>query len=207
MQVNRPLAIIEPDAAAATHLREALEAAGFRTDSFRDGASALSTMRTRAFSLAILDLVLGFELCGEISRIVPVVTVTTDGREDTCVRALQAGADDCVCRVVPERELIARVRNVLRRTAGDAPSHELDDLSISLSEMRVRDGGVVRELTRGEVELLTVLLEQAPRPLTPAQLADILKTPRATIESRIKSLRRKLGPQRLVTQGRLGYHL
>lgn len=205
--MNRTLAIIEPDAASAAKLRETLEGAGFHTDWFHDGATALSTLRTRSFALAILDLILGFEMCVEVSRLVPLVTVATDAGEETCVRALQSGADDCVCSDVPQRELIARVRNVLRRSAPEETSHELDALSISLAEMRVRDGGVVHELTRGEAELLAVLLEQAPRPLTPLQLAQILKTPRATIESRVKSLRRKIGPHRLVTQGRLGYHL
>jgi DNA-binding response OmpR family regulator len=205
--VNQTLAIIEPDAPTAEKLRETFEAAGFRTDCFRDGATALSTLRTRSFALAILDLTLGFDICTEVSRIVPLVTVTTDAREETCVRALQSGADDCVCRAVPERELIARVRNVLRRASADCAPHELEELTISLAEMRVRNGNTTHELSRGEAELLRVLLEQAPRPLTPLQLAEILETPRATIESRIKSLRRKIGPQRLVTQGRLGYHL
>ncbi|HEX2060664.1 MAG TPA: response regulator, partial [Thermoanaerobaculia bacterium] len=99
--MNRTLAIIEPDAASAAHFRSALEAAGFRADCFEDGASALSTLRKRPFSLAILDLDLGLDICSEVSRIVPVVTVTRDGAEETCIRALQSGADDCVCRAVP----------------------------------------------------------------------------------------------------------
>ena len=117
----------------------------------------------------------------------------------------------CLCRCShPDRgELVARVRNVLRRATNerDAATCDLDKLSISLAEMRIRNGDVVHELSRGEAEVLTLLLEHSPAPITTVEMARILPAKRATIESRIKSLRRKLGPDRLVTRGRFGYEL
>jgi DNA-binding response OmpR family regulator len=200
----RPLAIIEQDSTTAENLRRNVEAAGFRADCFPDSASALSSIRRRPFSLAILDLDLrdddAFAVCREMSQLVPVITISAEGDEDVRVRAFEAGADDCVTHTLTARELVARVRNILRRASNTSDTCELDALSISLPEMRVRSGGEVHELSRGEAEVLALLLEHSPSPLTPA-------AKRATIESRIKSLRKKLGPGRLVSRGNFGYVL
>jgi DNA-binding response OmpR family regulator len=208
----RPLAII--DHAPTASLRRDVEAAGFRTDTFADASSALAALRRRSYALAILDLDLRdggdpFHFGREVSSIVPVIALTADGREDICVQAFESGADDCVVRTLTGRELVARVRNVLRRATNesDATTCDLDKLSISLAEMRIRNGGVTHELSRGEAEVLTLLLERSPAPITTVEMARILPAKRATIESRIKSLRKKLGPDRLVTRGRFGYEL
>lgn len=211
----RSLAIIDPTSSIT--LRRDIEAAGFRADCFRDAPSALAALRRRSYALALLDLDLNvdphggdpFGVCREVSSIVPVIAMTADCRADICVQAFECGADDCVVRTLTARELVARVRNVLRRSAGenDPATCDLDKLSISLAEMRIRTGDVVHELSRGEAELLTLLLERAPAPITTVEMARVLPAKRATIESRIKSLRKKLGPDRLVTRGRLGYEL
>ena len=207
----RPLAII--DHASSITLRRDIEAAGFRTDCFGDAPSALAALRRRSYALAILDLDLRevdpFRVCREVSSIVPVIAMTADSREDICVQAFESGADDCVVRTLTGRELVARVRNMLRRSASEneAAICDLDTLSISLAEMRIRNGGVAHELSRGEAEVLTLLLERSPAPITTVEMARVLPAKRATIESRIKSLRKKLGPDRLVTRGRFGYEL
>ncbi len=208
----RPLVIIEQDDATSAALRRNIEAAGFRADCFSDGAAALTSIRRHSFSLAILDLDLhgsdGFAFCREVSRILPVITMTSEENADVRVRAFEAGADDCVNRGLAARELVARVRNILRRVPASADATcELDELSISLTEMRVRAGNVVHELSRGEAEVLELLLEHSPAPLTTIEIARLLPAKRATIESRIKSLRKKLGSDRLVTRGRFGYEL
>jgi DNA-binding response OmpR family regulator len=207
----RPLAIIEQDSTTSKNLLRSVEAAGFRADCFPDSASALSSLRQRPFSLAILDLDLRdddpFAVCREMSRLVPVITISAEGDEDVRVRAFEAGADDCVTHTLTARELIARVRNILRRASSSSDTCELDALSISLREMRVRSGGAVHELSRGETEILALLLEHSPAPLTPADMAKRLPAKRSTIESRIKSLRKKLGPGRLLSRGTFGYVL
>lgn len=209
----RAVAIIEQNSAARAELRNAVEDAGFRTDCFSDGEAALAMLRQRAFSLAIFDLDAGeedaFVMCRDISRVVPLITVTRECDPDKCVRALEAGADDCVKRPLSPRELVARVKSVLRRTrrvplSDDA---EIDALSMSVSEMRVRSGDAVHELSRGEVQVLALLVEHAPTPLSPARIAEILGAKTSTIQSRIKSLRRKIGSSRLATRARLGYSL
>lgn len=208
----RPLAIIDPTA-SSTILRRDIEAAGFRADCFVDASTALAALRLRPYALALLDLDLRegdpFGVCREVSSLVPVIAMTADSREDICVQAFESGADDCVVRTLAGRELVARVRNVLRRSGSEneAATRELDTLSISLPEMRIRKGDVVHELSRGETEVLTLLLERSPAPITTVEMARVLPAKRATIESRIKSLRRKLGPDRLVTRGRFGYEL
>lgn len=204
----RPLAIIESDAHLAAEIRSAVESAGFRADCF-DGASALKNLHTRSFALVILDLetpgIDPFSVCSEASRIAPVITLTSEREEETCLRALASGADDCLCRPFPGRELVARVNNVLRRVSEEIGANA--DLEVSVREMRVRTGLSTFDLTRGEAELLSLLLEHAPAPLTVARMAEILRAKRGTVESRVKGLRRKLGPARLVSRGKLGYEL
>ena len=209
----RPLALID-HAVQSAALRRDVEAAGFRLEHFPDALAGLVAIRRRAYALAIVDLELQdadpFAICREVSEIVPVIALTSNESEDVCVQAFASGADDCVCRTtLSGRELVARVRNVLRRapSAADAATCDFDTLSISLAEMRVRNGGVVHELSRGEAEVLTLLLERSPAPITAVELARLLPAKRGTIESRIKSLRMKLGADRLVTRGRFGYEL
>lgn len=207
----RPLVIIEQDVAYASQLRSFAESAGFPAECFDDPDAAVREMRRRPFSLAILDLSLRgtdpYALCREVSGLAPLITVTSECHADVCVRAFESGADDCVMRPIAERELVARIRNVIRRTDGNAPQHHFDSVSISISEMRVRAGDEVRDLTRGETELLALLLEYAPTPLTPARMAELLSSRRGTIETRIKSLRTKIGRETLISRGRLGYQL
>ena len=204
----RPLAIIEPDVVYSASLRATLEAAGFRAECFTTASNALSELRTRAFALAILGLdVLDtdpYAVCREVSPHVPIITVARECVEDSCVRSLECGADDCVMRTTAGREIVARVRSVLRRTPQRA---DYDSLETSLSEMRVRAGNATHDLTRGETEVLAILVQHAPAPVTVARMCELLPVKRGTIESRIKSLRRKLGRERIVSRGSLGYQL
>lgn len=204
----RPLAIIEPDVVYSASLRATLEAAGFRAECFATATHAISELRTRAFALAILGLDLRdtdpYAVCREVSPHLPIITVAHECADDSCVRSLECGADDCVVRTTTGRELVARVHNVLRRM----PHHEdCDSLETTLAEMRVHDGDATYDLTRGETEVLAILVQHAPAPVTVARMCELLPVKRGTIESRIKSLRRKLGKARLVSRGSLGYQL
>lgn len=209
----RTLALIENDVAFAAELRRSVEAEGFRTECFPDGGSAIASVLDRPYALAIIDLGVGgvdpdpFELCRTVSAQHPVIALTTDRSDETCVRALESGADDCICRPFPLRELVARIRNVLTRVA---PEPGDEGFAWFADAMRVRVDGRMHNLTRGEAEVLALLVESAPRPLTIEQMLAMLPSEhpvkRGTIESRIKSLRRKLG-ERLVSRGRFGYQL
>lgn len=202
------MAIIEPDAAFSASLRATLEAAGFRAECFSTATNALAGLRGHAFALAILGLDLGdtdpYAVCREVSAHLPIITVAHECAEESCVRALECGADDCVVRTTSGRELVARVHNVLRRTPH---SEELDSLEASLSEMRIRAGDATHDLTRGETEVLAILLQHSPAPVTVPRISELLGAKRGTVESRIKGLRKKLGKGRLVSRGSLGYQL
>jgi DNA-binding response OmpR family regulator len=208
----RPLVIIEPDGATSEELRVALEAAGMRAECLTEGGRAIERVIRRQYSLAILDLDLldtdPFAVCTEASRFVPVITLTGRADEEVCLKAFESGAGDHLVKPFAGRELIARIRSLLRRASPqDGESATSSAIAISISEMRVRAGDDTHDLTRGEAEVLSVLLENAPAPLTVSAIAAMLGAKRGTIESRIKTLRRKLGPQRLVSRGRLGYQI
>lgn len=204
------VAIIDPDPRRCASLQAALEPAGFRTECFSTATAAASRVRAGVFALAIIGLDLNdkdpYAVCRELGLQLPIIAVADECTADTCVRALENGADDCIVRATSVRELVARVRSVLRRN--DVPAERAtQDLSVSLSEMRVRVGHAAHNLTRGEAELLAVLLERAPRPTPITQLTQLLDARRGTIEARIKSVRKKIGASRLVSRGSLGYEL
>lgn len=204
------LALIENDVAFAAELRQSVEAEGFRTEWFTDGSSAIASIVQRPYALAIVDVGIdpSLELCRLASAHQPVIALTSDPTDETCVRALESGADDCVRRPFPPRELLARIRNVLTRTAPG--EHDDQGFALLADAMRVRVDGQLLNLTRGEAEVLSLLVDHAPKPLTIDQMISMLperqRVKRGTIESRIKALRRKLGG-RLVSRGRFGYQL
>lgn len=202
----RPVAIIERNPARSGPMIAAFEAAGFRTAAYRTAAAVLPALRMHTFSLVLLGLDVEdtdpFAFCHELSRILPVITILAEHDETLCVRALDCGADDCIARSIGGRELVARAQSVLRRASRHGEGN--DDLSVAVREMRVRKGTAIEELSRGETEILALLLEHAPAPLTALEIATRLNAKRGTVDSRMKKLRRKLGA-RLVSRGHYGY--
>ena len=206
----RPLAIIESDAPFALQLLRAVESARFRAAIFPFAKPALPLLRERLFALTLLDLYIAdadaLEICRETSPLVPTIVVTRAGDpQELCASALDAGADDCICHDVGARELVARVRNVLRRAELPFESH--DRMAAAVSEMRVHLDDRVENLTRGETAVLAALLDRAPTPMTTEEIGRAVGATRGTVESQIKSLRRKIGPERLVSRGRFGYQI
>lgn len=206
----RTVAIIEPDHNRSECLQAAVEQGGFRAVCFTSSTEALPQLRARTYALALLALDPReedpFAICSEVSRHLPTITIARDAASDTCIRALECGADDCIARAISGRELVARIQSILRRRL-HPEDRQLESLTISLAEMRIRTGEATQNLTHGETEVLAVLLEHAPAPVPVLRLAQLLDARRGTIESRLKSLRRKLGPGRLVSRGGLGYQL
>jgi DNA-binding response OmpR family regulator len=209
----RHAAIIESNDSLRTELRVAAESAGLRADLFDRASPVQTLLRERNYSLVIIDLDIDdvdpFALCREASPFIPVIALTREPDSEVCLRAFEAGVDDCIRMAVPHRELVARIRNVLRRTSEGRHVEEdgFATLSLFISEMRVRIGSEASDLTRGETELLAALLSHAPSPVTIERIAEDLGAKRATIGSRIKSLRRKLGPNRIVSRGKFGYQI
>ena len=202
----RPVAIIGNETGRTAALSASLEAAGFSTTTYSDATTALPALRMQQFSLALLGLDIQdtepFAFCSVLSRMVPVIAVLRGHDTALCVRALECGADDCVAIPIGGRELVARAESVLRRASRQRMA--ADDLSVAVQEMRAYENGVAHELSRGEAEILALLLEHAPSPMTALDIATRIGAKRGTVESRIKSLRRKLG-SRLVARGHYGY--
>lgn len=213
------LALIESDATHRRALRSLLEAEEFRVHTYETAGMALNAVRAASFDVCVLDLDLpdadGIAVCGTIRREkprMPVIASTERYEEFRCVEALLAGADDVVPKPVSGRELLARIRAVLRRSGKQrsGPTYQDDQLTVLIDEMRV----VVRDrpvpLSLGETRVLALLIRESPAPVSVTRIHRELATgdaeiKRGTIEARIKSLRRKLGKDRIETRAQFGY--
>ena len=216
--------LVEDEGAIAQTIEFALRADGFESAHALTGRDALRLAATTAFYLAILDVGLpdigGFALCRELrrGRDLPVIFLTARDAEADRVLGLELGADDYVSKPFSPRELVARVRAVLRRsqgatavaTAGGAFAHDPEG-------HRVHFRGQLLDLTRYEYGLLAALLQRPGAILSRAQLmdrvwgADSDSTDR-TVDTHIKTLRAKLHAidphaDPIRTQRGLGYSL
>jgi two-component system, OmpR family, response regulator len=204
-------------------LRYNLEREGYRVVTAADGEAALTQARAARPDLLILDLMLpildGLEVCRIVRREmkVPILMLTAKSEEVDKVVGLEVGADDYVTKPFGIRELLARVRALLRRTEG---ANEPDfvksgDLQVDLRRREAtRDGGVI-ELKPKELELLTHFLRNRGRAFTREQLLrdvwgyDFLGDSR-TVDVHIRWLRQKIEeepakPTRVVTVRGTGY--
>ena len=188
--------------------REYLEHAGFAVLTAGDGPSALMVARTRKPDAIVLDLGLpgmdGLDVARAIRRDsdVPIVMLTARDDELDRILGLEIGADDYVTKPFSPRELVARIRAILRRidrqeTPGDRI--EAAGVSIDMARMRVEEGGRTVELTPTEFQLLVALARQPGRILTRSQLLDAIhglafESYERAIDAHVKNLRRKLEP-------------
>lgn len=168
--------VVDDEFALRKALRTALTAIGFTLEEARNGEEALGAVRQRAFDLVLLDInmpgVGGIEACREIRGLVPktgIVMVTVSDAENDKVNALEAGADDYVTRPFRFRELVARLRAVLRRTTfgGNARAVNIKGgQSGNRSDRHIfRRGGEPIPLSSGEFELLAFMMRNQGVPL------------------------------------------
>ena len=211
---------VEDETAIAGTVEFALRAEGFETAHALTGQSALALARQDVFDLAILDVGLpdigGFALCRELRRLrdLPVIFLTARDAEADRVLGLEIGADDYVAKPFSPRELVARVRAVLRRaqpaTAAPGCVHDAEG-------HRIHFRGRLLDLTRYEYGLLAALLQRPGAILTRAQLMDRVwgndsDSSDRTVDTHIKTLRAKLrevdaAVDPIRTQRGLGYSL
>lgn len=200
--------VVEDEPRLARVLADYLERAGFSSQVLGDGAEVVPWVRANAPDLVVLDLMLpgrdGLEICRDIRSFsqVPVIMVTARVEEVDRLLGLELGADDYVCKPYSPREVVARVRAVLRRYAPAAPGTDDaprgdDPLLLDASSFRVRAAGREAELTAVEFELLQTLYRQPGRIFSRTQLMDRIYADRRvvsdrTIDSHVKKLRRKL---------------
>jgi DNA-binding response OmpR family regulator len=205
----RTILVVEDEMKIARLVRDYLEHAGFEVLVAGDGGSALSTARGRRPDLIVLDLGLperdGLDVAREIRRTsnVPIVMLTARGDEADRVAGLELGADDYVVKPFSPKELVARVRAVLRRTdaagGGGAEAIRVAGLEVDVPRMRVSVAGRPAELTPTEFELLVTLARQPGRVFTRGQLLDaihgvVVESYERAIDAHVKNIRRKIEP-------------
>ena len=167
----------------------------------------MQTIRTRRPDLVVLDLGLpgmdGLDLTRAVRRdsALPIVMLTARDDELDKVLGLELGADDYLTKPFSPRELVARVRAVLRRTEAQAPGEivRTGDLTLDVPRMRTEVAGRAVDLTPTEFQLLETLARRPGRIFTRAQLLDAIhgvafESYERAIDTHVKNLRRKLEP-------------
>ena len=186
--------------------RDYLEHAGFAVITATDGPSALTSVRVRKPDVLVLDLGLpgmdGLDVARAVRRdsTLPIIMLTARDDELDRVLGLEIGADDYVTKPFSPRELVARVRAILRRVdRQEVPSDliEVGNMSIDISRMRVAVSDRTVELTPTEFQLLVALARQPGRIFTRSQLLDSIhglafESYERAIDAHVKNLRRKL---------------
>lgn len=175
--------IVEDEKRVADLLKAGLEENGYRTMVAYDGAMGLRLFQSYSFQLVISDIVLpkldGFELCKEIRKSnarIPVLMLTALGSTDDKLDGFDAGADDYMTKPFDFRELIARVKVLLKRDIGTVnrqPEHvSYADLSINLSLQEVRRQNIPIKLSPKEYNLLAYMVENAERVISRVEIAE-----------------------------------
>jgi DNA-binding response OmpR family regulator len=206
-------------------VRDYLERAGFRVSTARDGQEALMRAHSERPDLVVLDLGLpgldGLEVTRRLRRDsgVPIIMLTARDDETDKVVGLELGADDYVTKPFSPRELIARVRAVLRRHAAevDAELIRAGDIVLDVPRLRAEVSGRTVPLTSTEFQLLTALARQPGRVFTRSQLLDAIhgvafESYERAIDAHVKNIRRKIepdprAPRYLLTVYGVGYRL
>ena len=209
--MTKPVLIVEDDPDIAEGLRCNLEREGLAARVAETGEKGLQAAldRKNPPALILLDLMLpgmsGTELCRRLrrepaTRRTPIIMLTARGAESERVAGLELGADDYITKPFSVRELMARVRAVLRRADETASAvYEDEKLQIYFEDMRVVCDGAEVKLTRKEFFLLTTLARAAGRVLTRHHLLDNVwgydyYGDTRTLDVHIRRLRQKLGP-------------
>ncbi len=208
--MGRTVLVVEDEPKIREVVRDYLIDAGFSVTTAPDGPSALASARAIAPDLVVLDLGLpgldGIDVARELHRHsqVPIIMLTARGAEVDRVLGLELGADDYLVKPFSPRELVARVRAVLRRSAGPAPDDEsrvvqVGDVTVDPSRRRVTVAGQPVDLTAREFDLLVHLARQPGRVFTRAQLLDAIhgvaiESYDRAVDAHVKNIRRKLEP-------------
>ncbi|MBP3359818.1 MAG: response regulator transcription factor [Clostridia bacterium] len=221
---NNKVLIVDDDAHIAELIKLYLEKEGFKTNVAPNGNKALQLFKEEAPSIVILDVMMpemdGWQVCREIRRIsnIPIIMLTAKGETFDKVLGLELGADDYIVKPFEPKELIARVKAVLRRfESKDTQAMKeivFPNLSINLSNYELKISGNIVEIPPKELELLYFLASNPNRVFTREQLLeevwgfDYFGDSR-TVDVHIKRLREKLegveGNWQLKTVWGVGY--
>jgi two-component system, OmpR family, response regulator RegX3 len=205
---RRTILMVEDEPSITAPLIEALEREGFESAVARTASEGLSLAGELGPDLVLLDVGLpdgsGYDVCRELRRSseVPIIMLTARGEETDRVEGLEVGADDYVVKPFSARELVARIRAVLRRARrAEAPPAELlevGDVVLDQARHQATQAGRPVELTRKEFEVLRLLMRNAGAVVSREQLIEEVWDvnwfgPTKTLDVHVSSLRRKLG--------------
>ena len=228
--VPMEILIVDDEPAIADTLAYALKTEGYAADWCGLGREAITRLEQRAYALVILDVGLpdmsGFDVCRQLRRHseVPVIFLTARAEEVDRIVGLELGADDYVAKPFSPREMVSRVRAILRRArpAGPPPAEPPPPAAAPLFQvdregLRIACRGQWLTLTRYEYLLLACLLERPGRVMSRATLMDLVwrdaeETEERTVDTHIKTLRAKLRPclperDPITTHRGLGYSI
>ena len=220
--MNKVILIVEDDSRLAEILGEYLAREGFRTERAGDGKRALELWRAARPDLILLDLMLplldGLEVARRVraESDVPIIMLTARDEEVDKLVGLGLGADDYVVKPYSPREVVARVKAVLRRTNAPSESKRLlsvGALEVDLSTYLTRCHGEEVALTPSELHILAHLAREPgvvrSRPELLAVLGDDRFADHRTVDAHVKNLRRKLGTcgEQLETVRGVGYRV
>lgn len=209
--MNERILVVDDEPKIIKLAQDYLEQAGYRIVTALTGPTALTAARHEKPDLVVLDLNLpgmdGLDVCRTLRREsdVPIIMLTARVDEIDRLIGLEVGADDYITKPFSPRELVARVRAVLRRAQGEVrPSSVLQvgELEIDLNGHRVSRAGQALSLTRTEFQLLAVLAQHPGQTFSREQLLDrlhgvIYQGFDRSVDSHIKNLRRKVEPDPL----------
>jgi DNA-binding response OmpR family regulator len=219
--MNGTALLVEDEESIASLVRSYLERDGFTVVHAETGGAALDALEQRPVRIVVLDVGLpdmdGFEVCRRVraaSR-VPVLMLTARDEEIDRVSGLELGADDYVTKPFSPRELLARVKAVLRRVEAwtEEPELATDDLVVRPQSREVLVGGEPVELTTKEIDVLAYLLGNPNLVVSREELLDRVwgvsfPGGTRTVDMHIATLRRKLGRHDLIRTVRgVGYKL
>jgi len=224
MALMKTVLVVDDEPQIVQLVRDYLEHGGFKVLTATDGSAALRTASTQRPDLIILDLGLpgmdGLDVTRSLRRNgeVPIIMLTARTDESDKLVGLELGADDYVTKPFSPKELVARVRSVLRRSeAAKTPNDviRVADVELDIPRMQVTVAGKSVDLTQTEFQLLVTMARQPGRVFSRAQLLSALRgvafeSYERAIDAHVKNLRRKLerdphNPRYLQTVFGVGY--
>ncbi len=205
--VNQPakLLVVDDDAELRELISAFLAKQGYEIVAVRDGAAMDRALAAEDVDLVILDLMLpgedGLSIAKRLKREadVPIIIVSAQGEDVDRIVGLEVGADDYMGKPFNPRELLARIRAVMRRTSGNAQVVEFGDFRLDVHAHRLSRAGQTVPLTSGEFDLLSILVRYPNRVLDRDRILDLLtgaeRSPfDRSIDVRITRLRSKIEP-------------
>ena len=220
----KKILVVEDDRNILTGLVDNLVIEGYKPIVAKDGEEALKQAKEEKPDLIILDIMLpklnGFEVCKKIKAEglnTPIIILSARGQETDKVLGLELGADDYVTKPFSPRELLVRIKAVLRRASAPArveDTYQFDDVKVDFKRYQVLKGEKEVKLTAAEFKILKLLVANRNEPVSRHKvLSEIWTTEEVTtrtVDTHIWNLREKLErdpakPVRIVTVHRIGY--